>query len=131
VNQARSRGRRDERIVPVSSLVTDDGPVVDADRFLDASHRWGGHWANPPRHPDTVPEDVLEGAETRAALREAVDALPPNQQRVLWLRDVQGFAADEVCTLLDISEANQRVLLHRARAKVRAALERRIEESGS
>ena len=130
VNQARNRGRRDERVVPLSSVVTEDGgPVVDPDRFLDASHRWGGHWANPPRHPDTIPEEVLDGAETRAALRAAIDALPPNQQRVLWLRDVQGFSSDEVCTLLDLSEANQRVLLHRARSKVRAALEDRIEEN--
>ena len=127
VNQARNRGRRDERVVPLSSVVDDDGPIVDTDRFLDASHRWGGHWANPPRHPDTIPEDVIEGAETRAALRAAIDALPPNQQRVLWLRDVQGFSSEEVRELLELSEANQRVLLHRARGKVRAALERQLD----
>lgn len=129
-NQARNRGRRDVRIVPVSSVTGDEGgPAVDADRFFDASHRWGGHWANPPRHPDQVPEEVLEAAETRAALRRAVDALPPAQQRVLWLRDVEGCTAEEACAALELTEANQRVLLHRARARVRAALERRVDEA--
>lgn len=128
VNQARTKGRREARSVPVSSVVTDDGPVVDPDRFLDASQEDPGHWASPPRHPATLPEDVVENAETRVALRAAVDTLPAAQQRVIWLRDVEGLSSSEVCDLLGLTEGNQRVLLHRARAKVRAALERRWEE---
>jgi RNA polymerase sigma-70 factor (ECF subfamily) len=128
-NQARSRGRREQRVLPLSSIVDDGGPTVDPDRFLDAAQRWGGHWASPPRRTDTIPEDALERDEMRTAIRDAVTALAPNQERVLWLRDVEGFTADEVCTMLDLSEANQRVLLHRARAKVRAALEHELHDT--
>jgi RNA polymerase sigma-70 factor, ECF subfamily len=127
-NQARGRGSREHRIVPLSSVMPSDGEAaVDASRFLDASHRWGGHWANPPRRIDDLPEESLEGAETMAALRHAMESLPESQQRVMWLRDVKGWTADEVCAALDLTEANQRVLLHRARSKVRAALEHQLE----
>ena len=131
VNQARSRGRRDGRIVPLSSAVAahDGEPAVDPARFFEASHRYGGHWANPPRRVDEMPEAVVEGAETRAALRRAVDELAPAQQRVLWLRDVHGYTSEEVCVALEISESNQRVLLHRARSKVRASLERHLDDA--
>lgn len=123
VNQARSRGRREAKVVPLSSVVTDDGPVVDPARFFDAAHEDPGHWSNPPRHPDTLPEAAVESAETRVALRAAVDTLPDAQQRVIWLRDVEGLSSAEVCELLGLTEGNQRVLLHRARAKVRLALD--------
>jgi RNA polymerase sigma-70 factor, ECF subfamily len=127
-NQARGRGSREHRIVPLSSVMaTDSESVVDPSRFLDVSNRWGGHWANPPRRVEDLPEECLEGAETMAALRHAIATLPDGQQRVMWLRDVKGWTADEVCTALDLSEANQRVLLHRARSKVRAALENQLE----
>jgi RNA polymerase sigma-70 factor, ECF subfamily len=127
-NQARGRGSREHRVVPLSSAIAGDGEVaVDASRFLDASHRWGGHWANPPRRIEDLPEECLEAAETMAALRHAMAALPDSQQRVMWLRDVKGWTADEVCAALDLTEANQRVLLHRARSKVRSALENQLE----
>lgn len=126
VNQARTRGQREQRSVPFSSVsfssaTEDEGPTVDPDRF-QTEGRWVGHWSRRPQHFD-VPAGNVEAAETRAVVTSAIATLPPNQQRVVWLRDVEGCSAEEVCGVLDISEGNQRVLLHRARAKVRAALE--------
>ena len=130
-NQARTRGTRDQRSVPWSSIVdaADGEPAVSEERFLEASHRWGGHWANPPRRLSDLPQDRFESDETRAAIATAIADLPALQQRVIRLRDVEGWTADEVCAALELSEANQRVLLHRARSKVRAALERELEAS--
>ncbi len=127
VNQARTRGRREHRSVPFSSVGGDDGdagPTVDPDRFL-SDGQWVGHWSHPPTPFDTT-GGRLEDAETRAVVEQAVAALPANQQRVVWLRDVEGWTAAEVCDALELTEANQRVLLHRGRAKVRAALERHL-----
>ena len=110
--------------MPFSSLGHDEGgPSVDPDRFMDASQTWGGHWATPPERWDASPEGVLLGAETRTVIDEAIAALPGTQQQVITLRDVEGWSSEEVCNVLEISETNQRVLLHRARSKVRAALE--------
>jgi RNA polymerase sigma-70 factor, ECF subfamily len=126
VNQARTRGERESRTVPFSSMSgasdDDDGPTVDPDRFLPHDHRWGGHWASPPRRLDPT-AGHLEDDETCRTVEAAIAALPANQQRVVWLRDVQGWTSAEVCEALELTEANQRVLLHRGRAKVRAALE--------
>jgi RNA polymerase sigma-70 factor (ECF subfamily) len=117
VNRARSRGVREQRIVPMSSLGGDgdDGPAVDADRFVAAGQRWGGHWSSPP-----VPWE--EPAE-RLIAKEAIERLPTQQRAVVSLRDVEGWSSAEVCALMELSEGNQRVLLHRGRARVRAALE--------
>jgi RNA polymerase sigma-70 factor (ECF subfamily) len=127
-NRAKTRAERESRTVPFSALARDDedaGPAVEPDRFLDASHpTWPGHWASPPESWAGVPEGRLLAGETRDVIREAIKALPPMQAQVIALRDVEGWSAPEVCALLEISEANQRVLLHRARSKVRAALER-------
>jgi RNA polymerase sigma-70 factor, ECF subfamily len=123
-NIAKTRAVRDGRTLPFSAL-QDPARVpeaaVDADRFLDPEHpRWPGHWA---ARPEPWPEDALIASETREVIAEAIEALPASQRTVITLRDVQGWSSDEVRNALDLSETNQRVLLHRARSKVRAALE--------
>jgi RNA polymerase sigma-70 factor, ECF subfamily len=122
-NIAKTRAVRDGRTLPFSAL-EDPARVpeaaVDADRFLDPEHpRWPGHWA---ARPEPWPEDALIASETRDVIAEAIEALPASQRTVITLRDVQGWSSDEVRNALDLSETNQRVLLHRARSKVRAAL---------
>jgi RNA polymerase sigma-70 factor (ECF subfamily) len=123
-NTAKTRAQREGRVIPFSSL-QDPGRVqeaaVDADRFLpdDHPHHPGG-WSSPPT---ALPEEQLLAAETRARIAAAIEELPANQRAVITLRDVQGWDSAEVCNALDITEVNQRVLLHRARAKVRNALE--------
>jgi len=123
-NTAKTRGRREGRTIPFSSLQspgTVPEPAVDADRFRpDDDPRWPGHWASAP---EELPEDRLVAAETRARLEAAIADLPASQRAVITLRDVQGWTSEEVCNALDVTETNQRVLLHRARSKVRAALE--------
>ena len=130
-NIAKTRAVRDGRTLPFSAL-QDPGRVpeaaVDADRFLDPEHpRWPGHWAV---RPETWPEDALLAAETRERLEAAIEALPASQRAVISLRDIEGWSSEEVRNALDLSETNQRVLLHRARSKVRAALESYLREDG-
>lgn len=127
-NIAKTKAVRDGRTLPFSAL-QDPARVpeaaVDADRFLDSEHaRWPGHWA---AKPTPWPEDALVAAETRERLADAIEALPATQRAVITLRDVEGWSSDEVRNALDLSETNQRVLLHRARSKVRAALESYLE----
>jgi RNA polymerase sigma-70 factor (ECF subfamily) len=124
VNTAKTRAQREGRTIPFSAL-QDVARVpeasVEPERFLPDDHpQHPGGWAVPPRE---LPEDRLLASETRAVIAEAIDALPASQRAVISLRDVEGWSSDEVCNALDISEVNQRVLLHRARAKVRQALE--------
>ena len=129
-NTAKTRGEREGRSVPFSSLAGDEGEdetAVDADRFLGMDHRWAGHWSSSPRSPRDVPEERLLSGEAGERIAVAIEALPANQRAVITLRDVDGFEADEACEILGVSEANQRVLLHRARAKVRAAFESYLE----
>jgi RNA polymerase sigma-70 factor (ECF subfamily) len=131
-NRARTRAVRERRTLPFSSL---DGlgepgrPAVEPERFLPAGHRWAGHWASPPRSWGEVPEERLLSAETRAEVERAVERLPPAQRAVITLRDVEGMTAAETCQLLELTEGNQRVLLHRARSGVRRALERYLDET--
>ena len=121
VNVARARGRLESRSRPFSSLSTDEGPVIDPDRFLPADHeRWPGHWAIAPA---PWPEDALDTAEAVQVIRDAVAALPETQREVITLRDVIGCTPEETCNTLGLTDTNHRVLLHRARTKVRAALE--------
>jgi RNA polymerase sigma-70 factor, ECF subfamily len=124
VNTAKTRAQREGRVIPFSSL-HDPSRVpeaaVEPERFLPDGHeRFPGGWSAPPR---PLPEENLIAAETRREIATAIDALPANQRAVISLRDVEGWSSDEVRNALDISEVNQRVLLHRARAKVRSALE--------
>ncbi len=124
VNTAKTRGQREGRTVPFSSLAPDEGayePAVEPERFTRM-----GFWWTPP---DTWPEDRLLAGETRAVIAEAIAALPPSQRAVITLRDVDGWSAEEVRNVLDISETNQRVLLHRARAKVRRAIDEYMGKS--
>jgi RNA polymerase sigma-70 factor, ECF subfamily len=127
-NKAKTRGVRERRSVPFASLgPADMEPAVAPERFQRAGDTWPGHWATPPR-PWEDPERRLASLEARERLREAIGALPETQQAVLTLRDVEGLDSEEVCELLDLSPGNQRVILHRARARVRTALERYFEE---
>ena len=126
VNQARTRGVRESRSVPFSALAGEDGPAVDPDRFLP-----DGAWESPPRSVDGLPDAVLLSAEARALVLMAIDELPPRQRDVITLRDVEGWSAAEVREALDLTEANERVLLHRARAKVRARLEPYFDEAAA
>ena len=124
VNLARSRARAERRSVPFS----DDGPEasVEAARFLPADHpRWPHHWAVEPA-PWPTPEDDLLAGETRTVILDAIAGLPPSQQEVLVLRDLEALPAAEVCNILKLTDTNQRVLLHRARSRVRNALERHL-----
>ena len=130
-NKARTRGTREKRTVPFASLAPGDGDderAVSPDRFQREGATWPGHWATPPR-PWEDPERRLASLEARKYLRAAIGALPATQQAVLTLRDVEGLDAERVCALLDVSAGNQRVLLHRARARVRSELERYFEET--
>jgi len=115
-NIAKTRGQREGRSVPFSSLAPDDEHSVDPDRFAE-----NGQWASPPQA--WGPEERLLSDETMAVVEAAIAELPPSQAIVVSMRDVDGFSAEEACNALDISETNQRVLLHRARSKVRQALE--------
>jgi RNA polymerase sigma-70 factor (ECF subfamily) len=126
VNTAKTRGQREARSVPFSSLWTpeaDAEPVIDPGRFLPEGDPRVGHWAEPPAGWGSIPESRLLSRETLARIGEAIEDLPPNQREVIRMRDVLGWTSAEVRNALDISETNQRVLLHRARAKVRRALE--------
>jgi RNA polymerase sigma-70 factor (ECF subfamily) len=122
-NRAKTRAQRERRTIPFSAL--DPGrvpePALEPERFRDPEDsRWPGHWAIPPT---AWPEETLLSTETRNKLAEAIEMLPAGQRAVISLRDIEGWSAQEVCNALDISETNQRVLLHRARSKVRKALE--------
>lgn len=120
-NVARARGRHESRSRPFSSLSTDDQPIIDPDRFLPADHdRWPGHWAIAPA---PWPEHALETVEAENVIRDAVAALPQAQRAVITLRDMIGCTPEETRNALGLTDTNQRVLLHRARTKVRAALE--------
>ncbi|MGH2787700.1 MAG: RNA polymerase sigma factor [Actinomycetota bacterium] len=126
MNTATKRRAREARSVPFSSLGADgaDGDHVDNDRFLPPNHpRWPGHWASPPRSWEGIPESTLLSQEVLDVIEKALAGLPRAQRGTLILRDVEGLGAKDVCNLLGVSGTNQRVLLHRARSAVRAALE--------
>jgi RNA polymerase sigma-70 factor (ECF subfamily) len=133
LNIARTRGVRDKRSVPFASLDRDDddGPSFAPERFQGSSGPYPGHWTAFPTRWTDQPEIRAVGRETLAVVRDALEMLPPNQREVVRLRDIDGWTSTEVCNALELTETNQRVLLHRGRAKLRAALERYFEESMS
>ncbi|WP_436612815.1 RNA polymerase sigma factor [Sorangium sp. So ce1024] len=122
-NRARTWGTREKRTVPVAWLEDGDlgsEPAVDPSRFDGI-----GDWVSPPAPwTEQSPEALLLRKEIGVVLQRELEALAPGQRAVVQLRDVEGCPSDEVCEILGISEANQRVLLHRGRSKLRAALER-------
>jgi RNA polymerase sigma-70 factor (ECF subfamily) len=125
VNCAKARGVREARSTPLSSLAREDDeqvPAVPADRFRDEG-LWAGHWAQPPAE---WTDDQVGSRELLTLVAEGLSHLAPAQRQVMTLRDVEGWEAADVCELMGISEANQRVLLHRARSKVRAYVEERV-----
>ncbi len=133
LNCARSRARRDRRTIPFSAIErpADESfePAVDPSRFRGSDDQYPGGWvAFPPSWGD-APDERLLAAEARQHLRAAIDTLPANQREVILLRDIQGFSASETCTILNVSEVNQRVLLHRGRSRVRRALEHYLTEA--
>lgn len=130
-NIAKTRGTRERRSIPFSSMwrIEDDSsdPAVDPDRFLTEGPA-AGHWKTKPSSWETAPDQLLLSGETHNHIQTAIAALSPQQREVITLRDIEGWTADEVCNALAISETNQRVLLHRARSKVRQALETYLHE---
>jgi RNA polymerase sigma-70 factor (ECF subfamily) len=127
VNQARTRGQRESRSSASGSFLDEDEASVSASRFNDMNARWPRHWRALPTDWGLLPEATIASAETRAVIERAIESLPSNQRQVITLRDMQGFESREVSSALDLSEANQRVLLHRARSRVRAVLELHLE----
>jgi RNA polymerase sigma-70 factor (ECF subfamily) len=133
LNCARNRKRKEVRSVPFSAMFTSEeheGPTVDPSRFRPDGI-WAGHWAVIPRGFAQDGESQLLTGELRRRVQAAVDALPAAQREVLTLRDIDGFDSDEVCDVLGVSDVHQRVLLHRARAKVRAEIESYVERESA
>jgi RNA polymerase sigma-70 factor, ECF subfamily len=134
-NTAKKRGAREGRTIPFSSLWSAGSepaePAVSAERFCGADAQYAGHWRSFPVPWDDVPEERLLSREVLDQIEDAIRSLPPSQREVITLRDVEGLSGPEVCTILGISEGNQRVLLHRARSKVRRALERYLVEESA
>lgn len=125
-NTAKTRARREGRSVPMSSLGEpgeDEGPTIDPERFLES-----GGWASSPDRWWDAPESRTLDQEAREKVLETIETLPESQRTVITLRDVEGFDGQEVSEMLGVTDGNQRVLLHRARAKVREALEEYLGE---
>ena len=131
MNKARTRGAKEARSIPESSLRggDEDGPTVPLERFMGPARR--GMWAAPVESWAVAPDATVTSAETIKVVEDTIQVLPPNQREVVTLRDQQGWSSEEVCAVLGISEVNQRVLLHRGRAKVRAAVEAHLAEVAS
>ncbi len=129
INIARTRAKREARSIPFASAGPpgDDAEPLDPDRFFADDHsQYPGHWRLGPA-PWGGPEEELLAGEARASILSAIDELPPSQREVIVLRDIGGWPSGDVCNALGISETNGRVLLHRARARVRAAVESRLD----
>lgn len=124
-NRAKTRATRESRYVPLELNDEPEDSDSHAPHFYPTNHPHAGSWADGSApHPwDDIPEARLLGQETRSIIFRTIEALSPNQQQVIRLRDIDGFSAEEVCNMLQLSESNQRVLLHRARERVRQALD--------
>ncbi len=134
MNLARTRGVREKRAVTFSEFVDAeiraDYHPVDGSRFQRSDGEYPDHWSINPRSWNLDPEQELVGRETMAAIQIAVAALPVAQRLVITLRDINGWSGEEVCNVMELSETNQRVLLHRARSRVRARLEDQFSPPG-
>jgi RNA polymerase sigma-70 factor (ECF subfamily) len=128
VNKAKTRAVREDRTVPFASLARDAGePAVDPERFRGPHDAFPGHWRSYPGNWGASVDVTVEDRETLRVTMRAIAELPHAQQTVIRMRDVEGYSSDEVCAALDVSAANQRVLLHRARSRVRTALESHLD----
>jgi RNA polymerase sigma-70 factor, ECF subfamily len=128
VNKAKSRGTREARSVPFASLAPeDDAPAVAPERFRGPDDGFPGHWRAYPGNWNASAEIVVQDRETLRVAMRAIAELPLAQRTVIRMRDVEGYSSEEVCALLAVSEGNQRVLLHRARSRVRSALEDHLD----
>jgi RNA polymerase sigma-70 factor (ECF subfamily) len=123
VNVARRRAERDGRTVPWTAFDEESGPTVDPRRFRAPGERWAGGWTEQGAPREWEPESVLLAGEAMEVLQRGLAELPPRQRAVVTLHDVHGLAADEVCAVLELSPGNERVLLHRGRARLRQLLE--------
>lgn len=126
-NRAKTRGEREHRTIPFASLAAaemDGGePAVDPDRFVPSGDARAGFWGTPPPRWQDSPDKSLLSDEALALVRAEIEKLPAMQRLVITMRDLEGWSTEDIRNALDITETNQRVLLHRARSKVRAALE--------
>jgi RNA polymerase sigma-70 factor (ECF subfamily) len=125
LNRARTRASREGRLVALPALDGADGQErqVPLDRFKP-----DGHWTEPPRLWDELdPERMISGRQLWAHVQDAIAALPSGQKAVIILRDIEDRSAEEACELLAITAENQRVLLHRARGRVRRAVEALVD----
>jgi len=128
VNQAKTRGVREARSVPFTALAPEsEEPAVDPSRFRSAEESYPGHWRAFPGDWGRSAAAAVQDRETLRVVMGAIAELPDAQQTVIRMRDVEGFSSEEVCDALSVSEGNQRVLLHRARSRVRAALEEHLD----
>ncbi len=130
-NRAKTRGQRESRYESYSSKAGPgnerNDPAVDPDRFVKSGF-WVDHWASPPDAWDKqTPERIFLSKEGRKQIDNAIQMLPETQRQVMTLRDIEGLTSKETCNILELSETNQRVLLHRARSRVRQTLERYLK----
>jgi RNA polymerase sigma-70 factor (ECF subfamily) len=128
-NKAKTHGQREKRIIFVPEVegASNTTPTVDSARFRPSnSDTFAGHWVEHPSSWEDFPEEQILSRETLDIVRQVISTLPDNQRAVITLRDIEEFSSNEVCNILGISETNQRVLLHRARAKVRGVLEKHL-----
>ncbi|HEX3298480.1 MAG TPA: sigma-70 family RNA polymerase sigma factor [Actinomycetota bacterium] len=127
-NVAKTRGVREGRSIPFSALAGDHDDPVDPSWFQGPDDPFPGGWRTFPDDWRGIPEDRLLGRETLDHIARALDSMPAAQAEVVRLRDVQGWSSDEVCNALDLTETNQRVLLHRGRSRIRRELDAYLSE---
>jgi RNA polymerase sigma-70 factor, ECF subfamily len=125
-NRAKTYAQREGRYVAIDFSNDEAEPAIPPERFRPEG-QWKDHWTTFPRSWDNIPEVRLLSSETQAVIWQTIDRLPQGQRDVIVLRDIDGWSSEEVCNTLELSETNQRVLLHRARSKVRQALEQYFE----
>jgi RNA polymerase sigma-70 factor, ECF subfamily len=125
VDTAKTRGVREAHSLPFASLDPDE-PAVDPDRFRGPDDRYPGGWRVFPADWQQLPDDTLNQRDALDVIGSTIASLPPAQRAVIHMRDIEGCSAEEVCAALDVTLENQRVLLHRARSRVRSAMEQHL-----